>query len=173
MSDHSPFAPWVLSSTVKLIRYLHSSYFFPCRSSDIFLFCFSPPSLSFCRSARVFTERSLLHIMSRHAPYCWLATSFVLGLSSYPTFNRYLADVRMLSGSRQMLSRRRTLISPPLDSPWLMVFSASYTSSASVNRCLLLILSLFMKPITANSLSERHYIGQENDCVKIQALYSG
>ncbi len=31
--------------------------------------------LSFCHSARLFTERSLLHIMSRHAPYCWLATS--------------------------------------------------------------------------------------------------
>ncbi len=48
------------------------------------LFFFYPPfnfflSLSFCRSARLMsvlcTERSLLHIMSRHAPYCWLATS--------------------------------------------------------------------------------------------------
>ncbi len=42
-------------------------------------FVFYPPSLSFCRSARLMsvlcTERSLLHIMSRHAPYCWLATS--------------------------------------------------------------------------------------------------
>ncbi len=38
-------------------------------------FVFYPPSLSFCRSARLFTERSLLHIMSRHAPYCWLAAS--------------------------------------------------------------------------------------------------
>ncbi len=38
-------------------------------------FVFYPPSLSFCRSARLFTERSLLHIMSRHATYCWLATS--------------------------------------------------------------------------------------------------
>ncbi len=38
-------------------------------------FVFYSPSLSFCLSARLFTERSLLHIMSRHAPYCWLATS--------------------------------------------------------------------------------------------------
>ncbi len=30
---------------------------------------------SFCRLARLFTEHSLLHIMSTHAPYCWLATS--------------------------------------------------------------------------------------------------
>ncbi len=33
------------------------------------------PSLSFCLSAQLFAECSLLHIMSRHAPYCWLATS--------------------------------------------------------------------------------------------------
>ncbi len=44
------------------------------------LLFFYPPSLSFCRrSARLMsvlcTECSLLHIMSRHAPYCWLATS--------------------------------------------------------------------------------------------------
>ncbi len=39
-------------------------------------FDFYQPSLSFCHSARLFTERSLLHIMSRHAPYCWLATTF-------------------------------------------------------------------------------------------------
>ncbi len=43
-------------------------------------FVFYPPSLSFCRHlARLmsvlYTERSLLHIMSRHSPYCWLATS--------------------------------------------------------------------------------------------------
>ncbi len=44
------------------------------------LLFFYPPSLSFCRrSARLMsvlcTVCSLLHIMSRHAPYCWLATS--------------------------------------------------------------------------------------------------
>ncbi len=50
-------------------------------SADVFLFCFYPPSLSFChRSAWLMSimctdERSLLQIMSRHAPYCWLATS--------------------------------------------------------------------------------------------------
>ncbi len=43
-------------------------------------FVFYPPSPSFChRSARLMsvmcTERSLLCIMSRHTPYCWLATS--------------------------------------------------------------------------------------------------
>ncbi len=42
-------------------------------------FVFYPQSLSFCRSAWLMsilsTERSLLHIMSRHAPYCCLATS--------------------------------------------------------------------------------------------------
>ncbi len=74
-SDRRPSAPWVLSSAGKLIRYLHGSYFLPYRSADISSFVFYPPSLSFCRSARLFTERSLLHIMSRHAPYCWLATS--------------------------------------------------------------------------------------------------
>ncbi len=71
VSDRRHSAPWVLSSAGKLIRYLHGSYFLPYRSADVFLFCF----LSFCCSARLFTERSLLHIMSRHAPYCWLATS--------------------------------------------------------------------------------------------------
>ncbi len=40
--------------------------------------------LSLCHSARLFTERSLLHIMSRHTPYCWLATS--LFWYSAPTF---------------------------------------------------------------------------------------
>ncbi len=49
------------------------------------------PSLSFCRSARLFAERSLLHIMSRHAPYSWLATSLFwysarLWKITYPTF---------------------------------------------------------------------------------------
>ncbi len=43
-------------------------------------FVFYLPSLSFCRrSARLMsvmcTERFLLRIMSRHVPYCWLATS--------------------------------------------------------------------------------------------------
>ncbi len=43
-------------------------------------FVFYLPPLSFCLSARLMSimctdERSLLCIMSRHAPYCWLATS--------------------------------------------------------------------------------------------------
>ncbi len=48
------------------------------RSADVLLFSFVfyPPSLSFCRSARLFTERSLLHIMIRHASYSWLVTIF-------------------------------------------------------------------------------------------------
>ncbi len=119
-------APWVLSSAGKLIRYLHGSYFLPYRntvskpdaSSAAWLhgvslllfpqtfssFVFCPPSLSFChRSARLMsvmcTERSLLCIMSRHAPYCWLATSLFWYLArlsflkcfwknTYPTFKR-------------------------------------------------------------------------------------
>ncbi len=71
-SDRRPSAPWVLSSAGKLIRYLHGSYFLPYRSADVFALVFYPPSLSFCHSARLFTERSLLHIMSLT---CWLATS--------------------------------------------------------------------------------------------------
>ncbi len=75
-SDRRPSASWVLSSAGKLIRYLHGCYFLPYRSHRCFsLLFFYPPSLSSCRSARLFTERSLLHIMSRHGPYCWLATS--------------------------------------------------------------------------------------------------
>ncbi len=69
-SDRRPSAPWVLSSAGKLIRYLHGSHFLPYLSADIFLFNFS-----FCHSARLFTEHSLLHIMSGHAPCCWLATN--------------------------------------------------------------------------------------------------
>ncbi len=60
-------APWILSSAGKLIRYLHGSYLLPYHSADVFCFCFYPPSLSFCHSARLFTERSLLRIMRRHA----------------------------------------------------------------------------------------------------------
>ncbi len=59
-SDCRPSAPWVL---------------LPYRSTDGSTFVFYPPSLSFCHSAWLFIERSLLHIMSRHAPYCWLAAS--------------------------------------------------------------------------------------------------
>ncbi len=54
---------------------IYGSYFLPYRSADVFLFCFFIRHLYICRSAPLFTERSLLHIMSRHAPYCWLATS--------------------------------------------------------------------------------------------------
>ncbi len=38
--------------------------------------------------ARLFTERSLLHMMSRHAPYSWLATS--LFWYSAPTLKNYI-----------------------------------------------------------------------------------
>ncbi len=79
-------APWVLSSAGKLIWYLHGSYFLPYRKPSFVpqtfsSFVFYPVSLSFCRrSAQLMSvmctdERSLLCIMSRHAPYCWLATS--------------------------------------------------------------------------------------------------
>ncbi len=76
-SDRRPSAPRVLSGAGKLIQtdiytgptsFLIDPQTFPS-------FVIYPSSLSFCRSARLFTERSLLHIMSRHAPYCWLATS--------------------------------------------------------------------------------------------------
>ncbi len=86
-SDCRPSAPWVLSSAGKLIRYLHGSHFLPYHSADVFWFCFLS-AISFCHSARLFTERSLLHIMSRHAPYCWLATS--LFWYSAPTLKRFL-----------------------------------------------------------------------------------
>ncbi len=52
-------------------------------------------------------------------------------------------------------------LSPPPDSPSLVVFSA-YNLSASINRLLLLILSLFMKLITANSVSERRCLAMYN-----------
>ncbi len=67
---------------------------------------FYPPSLSFChRSAWLMsvmcTERSLLRIMSRHTPYCWLATSLFwysaqlsflkhFWKNTYPTFNNII-----------------------------------------------------------------------------------
>ncbi len=76
-SDRRPSAPWILSIAGKLIR----SDIYTCPTSSLIVpqafssFVFYLPSLSFCHSARLFTERSLLHIMSRHAPYCWLATS--------------------------------------------------------------------------------------------------
>ncbi len=96
---HAPAsAPWVLSSAGKLIRYLQRSYFLPFVPQTFSSFVFYSPSLSFCLSVRLFTERSLLHIMSRHAPYWWLATSlfwYSARLSflkrfwkiTYPTFN--------------------------------------------------------------------------------------
>ncbi len=90
-SDRRPSAPRVLSSAGKLIRYLHGSYFLPYRSTDVFLFSF----LSFCHSARLFTERSLLHITRRHAPYCWLAKS-LFGIRpwkiAYPAFNVFICE---------------------------------------------------------------------------------
>ncbi len=66
-------------------------------TEHIYLF-FTSLSLSFCHSSRLFTECSLLHIMSRYAHYCWLATSlfcYSARLSflkcfwkiSYPAFN--------------------------------------------------------------------------------------
>ncbi len=66
-------------------------------------FVFYPPSLSFCRRSanvrHVHWALSLLCIMSRHAPYCWLATSLFwysarlsflkrFWKNTYPTFNK-------------------------------------------------------------------------------------
>ncbi len=65
-SDRRPSTPWVLSSAGKLIRYLHGYYFLPYHSADVFLFCFWYLSCAL---------NTLLHIMSRHTPYCWLASS--------------------------------------------------------------------------------------------------
>ncbi len=53
------------------------------------------PSLSFCHPAQLFTERSLLHITRRHAPYCWLAKR-LFGTRprkiAYPAFNVFICD---------------------------------------------------------------------------------
>ncbi len=74
-SDRRPSAPWVLSSAGKLIRYLHGSYFLPYHSTDVFFFCFlSAISIFLSLGSAVHWTLSLLHIMSRHAPFCWLAT---------------------------------------------------------------------------------------------------
>ncbi len=75
-SDHRPSAPWVLSSAGKLIWYLHGSHFLPFRSADG-----NFPLLFFIRHLYLSVTRlgcslkALFYIMSRHAPYCWLATS--------------------------------------------------------------------------------------------------
>ncbi len=65
-SDRRPSTPWVLSSAGKLIRYLHllllALSFRRCFPLLFFIFVLC-------------TEHSLLHIMSRHTPYCWLASS--------------------------------------------------------------------------------------------------
>ncbi len=53
--DRRPSAPWVHPAL--------DSW-----STDVLRFFF-------CHSSRLFTKRFLLHIMSRHAPYYWLATS--------------------------------------------------------------------------------------------------
>ncbi len=39
-TDRRPSTPWVLSSTGKLIWYLHGSHFLPYHSADVFRFCF-------------------------------------------------------------------------------------------------------------------------------------
>ncbi len=72
-SHRRPSIPWVLSSTGKLIRYLHESYFLPYHSADVFLFCFLY-AISIFLSVMC-TEHALTCLISRHAPYCWLATS--------------------------------------------------------------------------------------------------
>ncbi len=71
------YATQQMISSVKHKPIFHRSYLeeYVPGTKTFSSFVFYPPSLSFCRSARLFTERSLLHIMSRHAPYCWLATS--------------------------------------------------------------------------------------------------
>ncbi len=91
-----------------------------CRRCFPLLF-FYPPSLSFCHhSARLMsvmcTERSLLPIMSRHAPYCWLATSFFwysarlsflkrFWKNTYPTFKIFILTRKINS----LVSRTFTL----------------------------------------------------------------
>ncbi len=116
--------PLVLSSAGKLILYLHGSCFLPYRKPSFvpqmfLLFCFFIRHLylSVTYSARLMsvmcTERSLLPIMSRHAPYCWLATSFLLVLgfptqfskaflkNTYPTFKIFILTRKIKqSGSR-------------------------------------------------------------------------
>ncbi len=64
--------PRVLSSAGKLIRsdiYTGpTSWFIIPQTVSSFVFYLT--SLSFCHLARLFTEGSFLHIMSRHDPYC-------------------------------------------------------------------------------------------------------
>ncbi len=48
--------------------------------------------ISFCHSARLFTERSLLHIMSRHAPYGWLAKRLFWYLALAPFSKVFLKN---------------------------------------------------------------------------------
>ncbi len=77
-SDRSPSTAWVLSSAKKLIWYLHGSYFLPNYSTDVFLFCFLSAisiflSLGSANVRHLHWTLSLLHIISRHATYCWLS----------------------------------------------------------------------------------------------------
>ncbi len=62
----------------KLIWYLHGSYFLPNYSTDVFLFCFLSTisiflSLGLTNVRHLHWTLSLLHIISRHATYCWLS----------------------------------------------------------------------------------------------------
>ncbi len=77
-SDRRPFRS--LSSLQRWkadpIQYLHMSYFLPYRSADVFLFCFHPPSLSFCHSARLFTEHCSISWVDTPLNADWLQVCF-------------------------------------------------------------------------------------------------
>ncbi len=65
----------LIFNTRFIVSSVDTPYFVPQMLSSFVVY---PPSLSFCRSARLMSvmctdERSLLCIMIRHAPYCWLA----------------------------------------------------------------------------------------------------
>ncbi len=70
-------APWVLSTAGDLLRYLHGSYTLPDRnpSSYVLFLRYFPLCLVNLLISVLYTqiELSLLAIITRHAPYCWLA----------------------------------------------------------------------------------------------------
>ncbi len=70
-------APWFLSTAGKLLRYLRGSfsYFVSPMFSSFYLSIISicRRSADICLCTQI--EHSLHSIITRHAPYCWLATS--------------------------------------------------------------------------------------------------
>ncbi len=72
-------------------------------------FVFYPPSLSFCHSARLFPELSLLHIMRRHGPYCyWLHIYFgtLPRKIAYPAFNSHMYQLKCLVLAKNITTDR-------------------------------------------------------------------